>query len=236
MKVLYVCTANICRSASAAQLLGEYLQQRGVAGVEIRSAGTQALAGMPGCSVAPALQGVDHTSQPLTAEMLAWADLVLPAARDHLATIAGLNPRARQRVFTIRQAGRLAGWAVANGIVPAALARAGTTDADWSQQYPADDPRHFVAALPADQEGRGAWVAEELDAARGLVPLPAEPAPVKTSRWRRKATEEVQTHPDDIPDPHELGEQWHEPAYRYLQEGTAQLADLLAEVLPRGDR
>lgn len=231
MKVLYVCTANICRSASAAQLLGEYLQQRGVTGVEIRSAGTQALAGMPGCSVAPALQGVDHTSQPLTAEMLAWADLVLPAARDHLPTITSRNPGARHRVFTIRQAGRLATWAVANGIVAAARTRGRTTDAEWSQQYPADDPRHFVAALPADAQARGAWIAEELDAARGLVPLPADSEPVKTSRWRRKPAEAVETHPDDIPDPHELGTQWHEPAYLHLQEATAPLADVLAEAL-----
>lgn len=232
MRVLYVCTANICRSASTSQLLRERLDERGVVGVEIRSAGTHALAGMPGCTVAPALQGVEHMSQPLSADLLVWADLVLPAARDHLPTISTLDSGARHRAFTIRQAGRLAGWMLSSGIVAAARERRSTTaDSEWSQQHPPDDPHRFVAALPAEPDLRGAWLVEELDAARGLVPVPVAPKPPKPNRWRRKTAELAETHPDDVPDPHELGTQWHDPAYGYLQEATEPLADLLAEVL-----
>lgn len=61
---------------------------------------------------------------------------------------------------------------------------------------------------------------------------PAEPE--KASQWRWKTTGEPETHPDDVPDPHELDPELHHLAYRYLQEATAQLADLLDEVLRVG--
>lgn len=137
----------------------------------------------------------------------------------------------RRRTFTIRHAGRLATWMLDSGIVAAAVQRRSTGQAQWEQQYPPDDPRHFVAALPADPQQRNTWLAEELDAARGMVPVPVEPEPAKAGRWRRKTAEVAETHPDDIPDPHELGTQWHDPAYRDLQLATGPLADLLAEVL-----
>ena len=230
MRVLYVCTANICRSASAARLLRQDLQQLQVSGVEIRSAGTQARPGMPGCTVAPALQAVEHTSQPLTADLLLWADLVLPAARDHLPSIASLAPSARSRTFTIRQAGRIADWMLGTGIVPAAVERRETPESSWTTHYAHDDPRHFVAALPKAQVERGPWLADEMDAARGLVPLPPDPVPGKPSRWRRKAAVS-DLHPDDVPDPHELGDQWHDPAYQYIALATERLSALLAVVL-----
>lgn len=185
---------------------------------------------MPGCTVAPALRGVEHLSQPLTADLLLWADLVLPAARDHLPSIAALAPSARSRTFTIRQAGRLAQWMVAHGIVAAGADRREVSSTQWAQTYPSDDPRHFVTALPSEPGDRGQWLAEEMDAARGLVPVPSTPAPTKASRWRRKA-EVVEPHPEDVPDPHELGTQWHEPAYQYLRDATEELAVLLEQVL-----
>ncbi len=234
MRILYLCTANICRSASAAQLLRSHLAQREVTGVEIRSAGTHARQGMPGCTVAPALHDVAHTSQVLTADLLGWADLVLPAARDHMPGIAALDPGARRKSFTIRQAGRLAAWMLRYEIVTAAVERRSVADSEWPQQYPADDPRRFVTALPVDPRQRGSWLVEELDAARGMVPVPADPEPAKASRWRRRAPGVPATHGDDVPDPHELGTQWHEPAYQYLQEATDPLADILAEVLGAG--
>lgn len=229
MKILYVCTANICRSASAAHLLEQYLKHRDVPGVEILSAGTHARTGMPGCGVAPALHGVEHSSQPLTAELLMWADLVLPAARDHLPTVTALEPAARKRTFTIRQSGRIADWMLGTGIVPAAAQRRGMTEAQWAEHHPRDDPRHFVTPLPTEPAERGHWLAEEMDAARGLVPLPPISAPEKPSRWRRKA-DASEPHPDDVPDPHELGDKWHDPAYQYIAEATERLAALLGEV------
>ena len=123
MRVLYVCTANICRSASAQQLLREAVASAPeLVGIEVRSAGTAALTGAPGCSVAPALVGHahEHQSQPLTPELVAWADLILPAARDHRRAILEMDPTSRTRTFTVRQAARIADWLVASGMVAAA--------------------------------------------------------------------------------------------------------------------
>ncbi len=203
MRILYVCTANICRSASAEQLLrGAIAGAPQLVGVEVRSAGTAAMVGSPGCSIAPAMQGHagDHRSQPLTAELVAWADLILPAARDHRSAIVDLDPRSRARTFTVRQAGRIADWLVDSGMIAAGRERAAidgpvgagpggdgaeagppvSPEADvraqphgeWADRFPPDDPRRDVPALPADLDQRWAWLVDEMDAARGRAAAP----------------------------------------------------------------
>ena len=47
MKVLFVCTANICRSALAEVILKKMLQVSGVTGIEVESAGVRNLEGEP---------------------------------------------------------------------------------------------------------------------------------------------------------------------------------------------
>lgn len=219
MKILYVCTANICRSASAAALLHD----AALPGVQVRSAGTVASQGNPGCPHAPALAGRDdqHRSQPLTAELVDWADLILSAAREHRTAVLALNRQARDKTFTIRQAGRLAQWLVDAGMV--AAARQATPEL-----FEEGDPRRFVTPLPDEPAGRITWLLAELDAARGMAPVPSAPAPA--SRRRRRGADEVQ-HPDDIPDPHVLGLGWHQLAYEQLRESTEATAVLLREVL-----
>ena len=187
MRILYVCTANICRSASAQQLLREAVAaDPGLAGIEVRSAGTAALVGAPGCSIAPALLGhsADHRSQQLTGELVAWADLILVAARDHRPSIAELEPRSRARTFTVRQAGRIADWIVDSGMVAAGLEGGGEPD-----RYPPGDPRREVLDLPADLGERWTWLVGEMDAARPMTPAHAESAsesvPGEDRRGRR---------------------------------------------------
>ena len=204
MKALYVCTANICRSPLAAGLL----RQAAVPGVQVASAGTRAVVGMPGCSVP------SHRSVPLSPEALAWADLVLTAAREHQAAVVELDPGARQRTFTIKQAGRLSDWLRSAGMVAAARAPG---------QYPEGDPRRFVAPLPT--VGRTDWLVAELDAARGMAPVPVEPVAVGR---RRRRTETP--HVDDIPDPHVLGDEWHPVAREQIVAATGQLVALLGEL------
>ena len=70
--------------------------------------------------MAPALAGRTHASQPLTFELVQWADLILTAAREHQAAVLAIDPSARTRTFTIRQAGRLSQWLVASGMLAAA--------------------------------------------------------------------------------------------------------------------
>ncbi|MGB7983488.1 MAG: hypothetical protein WCF36_22135 [Candidatus Nanopelagicales bacterium] len=189
MRVLYVCTANICRSASAAQLLREAVDADvSLAGVEVRSAGTLAIPGLPGCAVAPALVGVceEHRSQPLTRELTEWADLLLPAALDHRSAIATLNPAVRSRTFTIRQAGRIAHWLVESGMVRAAWERAERVgDERWADSFERGDPRIDVEPMPADSAARIDWLVGELDAARGMTAVvPVAGAGRESARWR----------------------------------------------------
>ena len=87
VKVLYVCTANICRSPAAAALLRE----AGLPTVEVVSAGTQAVVGSPACSIVRELPG--HESQPLTAGLIESADLVLTAAREHRTAVVEMYRR-----------------------------------------------------------------------------------------------------------------------------------------------
>ena len=214
MKVLYVCTANICRSPAAAALLRE----AGLPTVEVVSAGTQAVVGSPACSIVRELPG--HDSQPLTAGLIESADLVLTAAREHRTAVVEMYPAARTRTFTIRQAGRLAQWLLDAGMVDAAR---------HGGDFEDGDPRRLVAALPATAQARSRWVVEELDAARGMAPAPVAPAP-NGRRWSRRVVE-PQGHPDDVPDPHVLGTSWHAVAHEQLRESTEQVVGLLRAVL-----
>jgi len=212
VRVLYVCTANICRSASAQALLrGAVEASPELAGIEVQSAGTAGLLGSPGCSIAPALVGhaADHRSQPLTAELIEWADLILPAARDHRGAIVELAPAARSKMSTLRQAGRIADWLIDSGMVTAARERAGAFGVgapersgaatpgapDWAAGFAAGDPRADVQALPDEPAARLEWLLGEMDAARGMTaassaaPKAAGPAAHQGRRFglRRRA-------------------------------------------------
>ncbi len=220
-----MCTANICRSASAERLLREAIA--GVpelVGVEVRSAGTAAWVGAPGCSIAPALAGhaAEHRSRPLTADLVSWADLILPAARDHRSRIVELDPTSRARTFTLRQAGRIADWVVDSGIVAAGRERA--------DRFPPDDPRRDVPALPAELDHRWAWLVDEMDAARGRAGVPVAAVPA----GGRRSIDPSALHPDDVPDPHVLGSGLHPVAYEQISASTSALVRLLREVVAQG--
>lgn len=211
VRLLFVCTANICRSPSAAAMVGD----AGLPGIEVDSAGTQALPGRPGCPAAPLLAGRadQHSSRPLTREAVARADLILTAAREHQAPVLALEPNARPRTFTIAQAGRLAQWLLDAGIIDAAL---------HPQPFEPGDPRALVPPMPPAPQ-RAGWLIAELDAARGMAPAPQVPEP-RRSWWR---TRPDGPHPDDIPDPHVLGPQWHEPAAAQLRAALEPLLEVL---------
>lgn len=214
-----MCTANICRSPSAAAVL----QAAAIPGVEVRSAGTAAVAGAPGCTLAPLLAGSEHTSQPLTAELVQWADLVLTAGREHQAGVVGLDPGARTRTFTMRQAGRLAQWLL-NARMPAAARERAAAPEGWESRFEPDDPLRHVAPMPAGD--RAAWLVPELDAARGYAPAPPPEPP--TGRRRRRA---APMHPDDVPDPHVLGSEWHGTAAEQITTAAVPLLILLRDVV-----
>lgn len=111
--VLFVCTANLCRSPYAALALGAALRERGIAGIATESAGIYAhedSSMSTRMAVVLERHGVDgavHRTRRLTPESVAAATVVLTAETAHRAPIARMMPGAMPRVFTLRQFARL---------------------------------------------------------------------------------------------------------------------------------
>lgn len=89
--ILLVCTGNTCRSPLAEAMLRRKLQERGVDGVTVASAGTGAWDGAPaseGAYLVALEHGLDlssHRARLLTRELVDGSDLLLTMARHHLA-------------------------------------------------------------------------------------------------------------------------------------------------------
>jgi protein-tyrosine phosphatase len=101
VRILFVCSGNICRSPFA-EVLARDLR----ADVEFASAGTIALNGNPasatGIAVAAEL-GVDligHRATHLTADVLARSDLVYAMEEEHIASVLALDPGARVELLS----------------------------------------------------------------------------------------------------------------------------------------
>lgn len=126
--ILLVCTANRARSPMGELMLAAtFAQDR--TDIEVRSAGTRARAGehvtrhtlqlLEGRGI----EAAGFRSQPLTAELVEWADIVLCAERAHRADVVRLVPRAHRKTFTIAQSARLLAVAeVPRGASASALA------------------------------------------------------------------------------------------------------------------
>ncbi len=117
--ILVACTANICRSPLAAFSLEQRLGRADPDGsIIVTSAGTRARDGDRICSrVAEVLTSdeagrrfVDrHSSRRVTEELIAGADLILLPDLVNRTRIALVDPLARRRAFTLREADRLLG-------------------------------------------------------------------------------------------------------------------------------
>ncbi len=114
--VLCVCTGNICRSPLMERLFAAGLRNRlgrVPPDLEVRSAGTWGLEGSemePFAATALRALGGDDTgflARELAAEMVAEADLVLCATREHRAASVAMVPRAAAWTFTVREFDRL---------------------------------------------------------------------------------------------------------------------------------
>ncbi|WIB36471.1 hypothetical protein [Curtobacterium sp. MCJR17_043] len=112
MRILFVCSGNICRSPLGAQVLQARLGPAASVHV-VESAGTIADDGavMDGAAAAQSVRlgGVTeaHRSRYLTEQIAASADLVLTAERSHRSAVVQLAPRAAKRAFTIKQFARV---------------------------------------------------------------------------------------------------------------------------------
>lgn len=162
MRILAICTANVCRSPAIELLLRTALAGAGVPAGDliVSSAGADARDGSTRCArsrrllaahVADDVTTWTAGSHRLTVVDVRGADLVLTASREHRAAIARLLPAARSRTFTLRQAARAAG------------------------EVASDELPSVVPLPPAgDVRGRLRWLVAELDVARGPVGDPLD--------------------------------------------------------------
>jgi len=110
MRILFVCTGNVCRSPVAEHVLRARL--RGWSRYMVESAGTQAKIGMAMAEESAALArhygaaGVDprrHRARLLTGPLLEGCDLILTMTREHRRHAVGLAPRQLGRTYTVRE-------------------------------------------------------------------------------------------------------------------------------------
>ena len=154
--VVMVCAANICRSPAAASLLRAECQSRYLP-ARVVSRGVWARPGQSRCLEMAELAG--HTVEPgtsdlLTREDVANADLILTAELAHRSAAVTLEPRCRSRAFTLLEIASLSRW--------------------WDT-VGRSDPRLDGDSIPSDSRARSRWWFAELDAARGIgSPRPSE--------------------------------------------------------------
>jgi protein arginine phosphatase len=102
-RLLFVCTANICRSPLAEELARLYAAERGWM-VEARSAGTHARDGESAAlNSQKAIRDVGgdltaHRSQPVTEELVAWADRILVMEMRHAQLVREQFPASDEKL------------------------------------------------------------------------------------------------------------------------------------------
>jgi protein-tyrosine-phosphatase len=95
--LLFVCSGNTCRSPMAEAIARGLLRERGWTHVDVSSAGTGAVRGAAASPEAVDVaqeHGLEldaHTSQPLTPELITWADLVLVMGASHMHVVRELG-------------------------------------------------------------------------------------------------------------------------------------------------
>lgn len=103
MNILFVCTGNTCRSPMAAALLSDLNQD-----IEVKSAGVFAMDHQRANEHAHlVLQEreivLDHYSQPVTDEVLQWADLVLTMTIQHKQSLIVNFPHHQDKYYTLKE-------------------------------------------------------------------------------------------------------------------------------------
>ena len=109
MKIVFVCTGNLCRSPMAEGLLRHAVQEQGCEGIEVSSVGTWAYYGRPATDEAVTTlkeRGIDisaHLSRPVEIEELRAADLIVAMTSVHVREITNLAPELADRIVMMKE-------------------------------------------------------------------------------------------------------------------------------------
>ncbi len=113
MKIVFVCTGNICRSPMGEAMLRHELAARGCDGIEVSSCGTWGVADQPATPHAVTTlgaRGIDletHRARALDAAEIAAADLVIAMTSVHVDEIAQMVPAALPKVRLAKELAEL---------------------------------------------------------------------------------------------------------------------------------
>ncbi|ADX74266.1 protein-tyrosine-phosphatase [Pseudarthrobacter phenanthrenivorans Sphe3] len=113
VRILTVCTGNICRSPVAERLLQAGLNQVVPGGFHVSSAGTRAMAGDPMQPISADIVRTfggdpdNFAARQLTPKILRGVDLVLTMTSAHRGEVLQLDASLLKRTFTIREFARM---------------------------------------------------------------------------------------------------------------------------------
>lgn len=190
--ILVVCTANVCRSPLAQFVLQDALHTvPGFGAVRVASGGVKAATGAGVCELVRASQtgrswaeflGA-HRAAPVTKEQLGRARLILTASREMRGALAVLEPSARTRTFTLREAELLGAGFGGGGSYGAT--RAGASAVSAFAHYA--NARRGSVSPPNPRRSFLPWMRRETD------PLTIEDGHNGSAREHRATIEEVQS-------------------------------------------
>ena len=109
-KVLFVCTANICRTPMAEYQLAHFIDLEGLPElISVSSCGTWAEKNIPAAKFSQQVcadHGLDisaHRSQPISSHLMNASDLVLCMAEQHKLDIRLVFPHFADKIFTLKE-------------------------------------------------------------------------------------------------------------------------------------
>ncbi len=138
IRLLTVCTGNICRSPYAHLRLGHALEQVRPGVFDVMSAGTHALVGNPvdpGSAHILTGHGIGHddfAARQVTEQMLRDIDIVLPLEAGHRKLVLRDSPRHLKRTYTLKEFARLLDAADAREPWTQRLAGLATPEERWA--------------------------------------------------------------------------------------------------------
>jgi protein-tyrosine phosphatase len=154
IRILTVCTGNICRSPVAERLLRTGLHQVRPGAFRVESAGTRAMVGEP---VQPSSADIIRTyggtpdgfaARQLTPQILRDTDLVLTMAARHRGEVLQMDASLLRRTFTIREFARMLEVLEHKDSEQKDSGQKDRTEQDGTQD-PAQDLAAFWRGLPA---------------------------------------------------------------------------------------